>query len=221
MSCPGVRPAGAAPLRVYFAWHGNPSSPWFEHEAPSLERVLDAAATGAVTGFGVLKAGVETMLQRPGAKVFPLYNFPRLPPVLATGPSPADGPVPLRRIGIFGTGAHKNIAAQVLAACSLGEGVEVHTNSLPFSIHSSVESSCAHPVVEHTTMTHTVFQHILATMDLVSCEYHQVFWPLFRRDVKRGFTSEIETHAISAQASLSVTPRLSKPSTAVSPPLQT
>ena len=172
MACPGVRPANAAPLRVYFAWHGNPSSPWFEHEAPKLASVLDAAASGAVAGVGVLKAGVEVALHRPGVRILPLYNFPILPPVLATSPITFVRPsvAQAARVGIFGMGPHKNVAAQVLAACSLGAAVEVHTNMLPETIMGTLAAVCAFPVVQHDRLSHSMFLNVLATMDIVSCE---------------------------------------------------
>jgi hypothetical protein len=174
MACPGVRPPGTSPLRVFIAWHGNPSSPWFEYEASAFERALRAVAQGAITGIGVLKAGAEGVLFRPGldSPIFPLYNFPSLPTSLAAATTymPLAGAEILLRIGVFGTGAHKNIATQVFAACSLGQAVEIHTNILPRSIAASVARMCVHPVVQHPPAPHHVFQSQLAMMDVVSCE---------------------------------------------------
>jgi hypothetical protein len=171
MACPGVRPRGAQPLRYYITWHGNPSSPWYEHEAALLERALNAAAVGAIDGIGVLKSGAEVVLRRPGIHVptFPLFNFPVLPPVLPGLPTGGqEGSVV--RIGIFGVGAHKNIATQVFAACSL-EGVEVHVNTLPANVATAIAPTCSRSVVQHTRAPHDAFLRLLATMDVVSCEY--------------------------------------------------
>ena len=144
----------------------------FEYEAPAFERALHAAALGAVAGIGVLKAGAEAALYRPGldSPISPLYNFPSLPSALAAAPTFMAGAELVVRIGVFGTGAHKNIATQVFAACSLGKAVEIHTNELPQSVAASVARMCFHPVVQHASAPHHVFQRLLATMDVGSCE---------------------------------------------------
>ena len=178
LACPGLAAAATPtsprqPLRQLFVWHGNPSNIWHEDEAVHLVRLIEAAAPDRhmLAGVGLLKAGLRGALASTGMPLFSLSNVPRLPAWLPAeqllrAAAPGGGGV--ARVGVFGAGAHKNVAAQALAACSLGPAVALFVTELPAPVLRYVSAACAHPVTVLGPLPHAAFVRALGTMDLVS-----------------------------------------------------
>ena len=118
-------------LRILFVYHGAPSAPFHVAESRLVADLIEAENAGVVDAIGAVKAGFAETLARFGArKVFSVPNFPVAAAILPTSKySAADGRV---HVGVFASNdaLHKNVATQVVAACSV-RGAVVHVTFLP------------------------------------------------------------------------------------------
>ena len=118
-------------VRILFVYHGSPSAPFHAAESRLVADLIDAENAGVVDAIGAVKAGFAETLERFGARnTFTVPNMPSVAAVLPTGKfSAADNRV---HIGVFASNdaLHKNVATQLVAACSV-RGAVVHATFLP------------------------------------------------------------------------------------------
>ena len=158
-----LRPA-APRLRIVFVYHGNPAAPFHAAESGLLEELIEATRDGVVDVLGVVKLGLAGSLRAMGApRVRTLPNFPSLPPSLPAGKyGERDGRL---HIGLFTSSdmAHKNVAAQVVAACGV-PGAVLHVTRLPPLAYLH---GCAAALVEAGSLPHGELLRELARMDVL------------------------------------------------------
>ena len=118
-------------MRILFVYHGSSAQPFHADESGLVAQLVDAAREGVVEALGTVKVGLASVLSSMGApRVFTVPNFPYINPTLPVGKySDIDG---RPHIGVFvsSSGFHKNVATQVLAACSIPNAV-VHVTFPP------------------------------------------------------------------------------------------
>ena len=158
--------ARAPALRVRFVYHGTLSAPIHvsSGEAKLLAGLLDLVDAGRVHSVGTVKHGFhETLLALGVQRAHSVPNFPVVLPHLVLDKfSAADG---LLHIGVLAStgGAHKNMIAQLIAACTQPRAV-VHVTALP---ELDYLDFCEAEIVETGLLPHDQFLGEITRMDVL------------------------------------------------------
>ena len=143
-----------------------------------------SASKPLIARVGVVKAGFAPFLSAMGVSVHTLVNYPPSEEEVAASASALTSGAPLdlppsftsrfgsdltsaredgiTHIGVLGSGKHKNLAAQVLAACFVPSAV-VHVTEDPGTAYLS---ACTAPVIVHGSLPASQFRALLSVMDV-------------------------------------------------------
>ena len=158
--------ARAPALAVRFVYHGTLSAPIHvsSGEARLLAGLLDLVDAGAVHSVGTVKHGFhETLLALGVQRAHSVPNFPVvLPHLVLDKYSAADGLLHIAVLASTG-GAHKNMIAQLIAACTQPRAV-VHVTALP---ELDYLDYCEAEIVETGLLPHDQFLGEITRMDVL------------------------------------------------------
>jgi glycosyltransferase involved in cell wall biosynthesis len=158
--------AKAPGIKVFFVYHGALSAPFHvsSGEATLLAGILDLTQEGIVHSVGTVKYGFhETLLALGSRRALTVPNFPVvLPHLILEKYSARDG---LLHIGVLASsgGSHKNLIAQLIAAC-IRPGAVVHVTVLPAIDYLD---SCQAQVIETGLLPHDQFIVEVTKMDVL------------------------------------------------------
>ena len=156
----------APAIRVYFVYHGALSAPFHVNsgEAELLTGILDLGMEGLVHSVGTIKYGFhETLLALGLQRASTVPNFPVvLPHLILHKHSDLDG---LLHIGVLASsgGSHKNMIAQLVAACTLPNAV-VHVTVMPALDYLDY---CTAEIVETGILPHDRFMEEITKLDVL------------------------------------------------------